>query len=166
MSTPRYSPRPLPPYRYLPGRGPHPLRDPAGHSHGIAEPELGRFEAECWDSCAPYLYGVDLFNHGYYWEAHEALEAVWVAAGRRSETGRFLQGLIQIAAARVKLAVGAPGAAKSLAALGVAKLREHSGVFLGIDVAAFADAVEPSSADPASAPQIRLDPAPLSKPSA
>ena len=157
MSAPRYSPRPLPPYRYLPGREPHPLRDPAGHSHDTSEPVLRSFDAERWDSCEPYLYGVDLFNHGYYWEAHEALEAVWVATGRRSETGRFVQGLIQIAAACVKRAVDAPGAARSLASLGVAKLREHSGVFLGIDVGCFADEVERGFAEPgAPAPKIRL----------
>ncbi len=27
--------------------------------------------------------GVDLFNHGYYWESHEEWESLWHAAGRR-----------------------------------------------------------------------------------
>jgi hypothetical protein len=42
---------------------------------------LPAFTPEDWRSCDLYLYGIDLFNHGYWWEAHEALEDVWLAAG-------------------------------------------------------------------------------------
>ena len=55
-----------------------------------------------WYDCESYLYGVDLFNHAYWWEAHEAWEGPWRAAGRQSATGFFLQGLIQISVARLK----------------------------------------------------------------
>ncbi|TGQ49534.1 DUF309 domain-containing protein, partial [Mesorhizobium sp. M1C.F.Ca.ET.210.01.1.1] len=27
-----------------------------------------------------FRWGIDLFNHGYYWEAHEAWEPLWHAA--------------------------------------------------------------------------------------
>ena len=43
----RYSERPLPPYRYRPGRSAHPTRHPEGHAYGTqesAEPELARFD--------------------------------------------------------------------------------------------------------------------------
>ena len=34
----RYAPDiPLPPYAYLPGRDPHPIRDPKGHMHGVED---------------------------------------------------------------------------------------------------------------------------------
>lgn len=56
----------------------------------------------------PYLFGLDLFNHGYYWEAHEAWEALWHAAGRRGPPGDFLKGLIKLAAAGVKVREGQP----------------------------------------------------------
>jgi predicted metal-dependent hydrolase len=48
------------------------------------------------------LYGVDLFNHGYYWEAHESWEGLWLACGRSGRTAWFLKGLIKLAAAGVK----------------------------------------------------------------
>jgi len=48
------------------------------------------------------LYGVDLFNHGYYWEAHESWEVLWLACGRSGRTAGFLKGLIKLAAAGVK----------------------------------------------------------------
>ena len=68
------------------------------------------FEAENWHSCEEYLYGVDLFNHGFWWEAHEALETVWLAAGgRHTETGTFIQGLIQITVAHLKWFSGIAG---------------------------------------------------------
>jgi hypothetical protein len=52
------------------------------------------------------LYGVDLFNQGYYWEAHEVWEELWHACGRSGQTGTFLKGLIKLAAAGVKAREG------------------------------------------------------------
>ncbi len=137
---PRYSRRPFPPYRYLPFQGdrgrPHPRNDPAGHSYHDDEDYLPQFTADDWSTCEPYLYGVDLFNHGYFWEAHEAWEAVWLAAGaRETNCGIFVQGLIQLAAAQLKRVIGSPPGAESLTAAGCEKLAMAEGIFLGIDVA-------------------------------
>jgi predicted metal-dependent hydrolase len=41
--------------------------------------------------------GVDLFNRGLYWEAHEAWEGAWMP-DRRGADGGFYKGLIQVAA--------------------------------------------------------------------
>lgn len=51
-----------------------------------------------------YLRGIDLFNHGFYWESHEAWEAVWISAGRRGSVADFLKALIKVAAAASALA--------------------------------------------------------------
>jgi predicted metal-dependent hydrolase len=51
---------------------------------------------------------MDLFNHGYYWEAHEVWEGLWHACGRRGEAADFLKGLIHLAAAGVKVREGVP----------------------------------------------------------
>ena len=62
--------------------------------------------------------GVDLFNRGEYWKAHESWEAIWLASeGSRKQ---FLQGLIQVAAVCYHLERGnLRGAARLLeAALG------------------------------------------------
>lgn len=101
---PRYAPDiPLPPYAYVPGgRFPHPVRDPAGHMHSRCVELPVSLDAGNWQSCREYLYGIDLFNHGYYWEAHEAWEGLWHACGRSGTIGNVLQGLIKLAAAGVK----------------------------------------------------------------
>jgi uncharacterized protein len=53
-----------------------------------------------------YLKGIELFNASQFWHAHEEWELVW-----KSETGesrRFIQGLIQTAAALVHWQRGNP----------------------------------------------------------
>ncbi|WP_235776829.1 DUF309 domain-containing protein [Pseudorhizobium marinum] len=93
--------RNFPAYAYLPGRQPHPVRDPAGHSYGIpAGAAVASLEAE------ELLWGHDLFNHGYYWEAHEAWEGLWQSADKGSPLRNLLKGLILIAAAGVKIREG------------------------------------------------------------
>ncbi len=107
MVLPRFLPdEPFPPYSYVTGRFPHPTRDPAGHSFGIAPRPCAAPNPERWRECRPYLFGLDLFNHGYYWEAHEVWEALWHAAGRTGPIANFLKGLIKLAAAGVKAREG------------------------------------------------------------
>lgn len=140
QSLPRYTRRPFPPYRYIPFQGkatlPHPRNDPAGHSYAADEDYLPHFVPDDWHNCEPYLYGIDLFNNGYWWEAHEAWEVVWLAAGGRSSPcGIFVQGLIQLAAAQLKRVSGSSPGAQSLTAGACEKLAVVTGIFLGIDVA-------------------------------
>lgn len=157
---PRYTNRPFPPYRYLPFRAgmPHPRRDPAGHSYGREEEYLPVFSAADWSDCQPYLFGIDLFNHGYWWEAHEALEAVWLAAGQDTPTGHFIQGLIQIAAAQLKRFMGEGRGAQLLTESGVANLTWVDGTFLGIEIALLCTEVERClREDRGEYPRIRLN---------
>ncbi len=140
-APPRYTDRPFPSYRFVPGESPHPTRDKDGHSYNKLPVPLAPFDPRDWYKCEEYLYGIDLFNHGYWWEAHEALEAVWVAAGRRTRTGLFIQGLIQIAAAHLKRLQGRHSVATRMAAEGLDKMKQIKGIFLGIDVVAFRHAV-------------------------
>lgn len=103
----RYAPeRDLPVYRYLPGIHPHPVNDPEGHSYRAPsepEPDHSPWDPADWRSLEDYLYGVDLYNHHYYWEAHEAWEGLWLAVRRGSRPHRYLQGLIKVAAALLKV---------------------------------------------------------------
>ena len=133
----RYTEIPFPSYRFVPGKAPHPTRDPDGHSYNKPPEQLESFKSEDWQSCEEYLYGIDLFNHEYWWEAHEALEAVWVAAGRRTETGLFIQGLIQIAVAYLKWFQGFYDTAKQMAAAGLEKMKPIKGTYMGIEVEVF-----------------------------
>jgi hypothetical protein len=101
MSPPRWVPQKrLPRYAYLPGINPHPVRDPAGHSYHV---EPIPVSAEAPLSSDAFLWGLDLFNHGYYWEAHEAWEGLWQVADRDGPLRMLFKGLILLAAAGVKL---------------------------------------------------------------
>lgn len=95
------------------------------------------FSPGAWRSSEPYLYGVDLYNHGYFWECHEIFEAFWHAFGRETPEGEFFHGLIQIAAANLKRLEGIEGAAQALARRGVAHLNNAPSRCMGVDVSAF-----------------------------
>jgi uncharacterized protein len=106
VDRPRYSDEPLPPYSYVPGFTPHPVSDPRGHMHGHRAATPAALDPEHWEESAAYRYGVDLFNHGFYWEAHEAWESLWHAAGRSGPVAIWLKALIKLAAAAVKVREG------------------------------------------------------------
>lgn len=131
---PRYSNQSFPAYRYIPGENPHPTRDPDGHSYGELIPEPVMFSLEQWQESEEYLYGVDCFNHGYWWEAHEAFESIWIAAGRTSQTGFFIQGLIQIAVALLKRKQSFIDVSQRMATDGLDKVHPGLRTFMGINV--------------------------------
>jgi len=104
---PRYCPkRELPPYSYVPGLFPHPTSDERGHSFGRKEPPPQPLDEARYRDNATYRFAIDLFNHGFYWEAHEEWESLWHVAGRHGATADFLKGLIKLAAAGVKAREG------------------------------------------------------------
>jgi hypothetical protein len=97
---------------------PHPHIDPAGHSYrppGEAEPPFpARMQGARWRESRAYLEGVDLYNHGFFWEAHEVWEGLWNAHGKRGVEASFLQGLIQVSAAMLKMETGEREGARRL----------------------------------------------------
>jgi hypothetical protein len=111
MPESRYAPAiPLPPYSYVSGHGlPHPVNDPAGHL-SVAREQAHELptDAALLTENPRWLYALDLFNAGFYWEAHEAWEAFWHVFGRTSPQAQFIQGLIHLAAAAVKIREGKP----------------------------------------------------------
>jgi hypothetical protein len=135
----RYSRRPLPAYRYVPGTRPHPYRDPAGHSYD-PNPRLNShapWNPEDWRILDDWLYGIDLFNRFFFWEAHEAWEGLWTAVERESAPSRLLQGLIQIAAALLKTHMGVLSGAQVLSREGLEKIGQAAAVhpdLLGLDL--------------------------------
>lgn len=123
---------PLPAYSYVPGKFPHPHRDPQGHSFGEPPEEVMQLDQRRWRECRAYLRGIDLFNQGFYWEAHEAWEAVWNAAGRQGTVADFIKGLIKLAAACVKAREGS--------AIGVARHATRGGkLFLSVQASLAAE---------------------------
>lgn len=90
----------FPPYKFIPGKAPHPEKE-GGYLKG-KNIEVEELNERNYLKNTYYLYAIDLFNHGFYWESHVYWEALWNAAGRKGETADFLKGLIKIAAALVK----------------------------------------------------------------
>lgn len=126
---PRHAPTlPLPPYSFVPGHGlPHPVNDCHGHLHAqhdqphepsISEDVLSRLPtaparrhhalAGILATTPEWLFALDLFNDGFYWEAHEAWENLWNHLGRTTAEAALVQGLIHVAAACVKIREGRP----------------------------------------------------------
>ncbi len=162
----RYAPaRAFPPYPFLPGRDPHPTNDPRGHSYGASESKPPYRTPDRWRENDEYLFGVDLYNHGFLWEAHEAWESVWHATKHDAVQAELLQGLIQCAAASLKIPMEQPAGLAKLSERGTQRLdlvaRSSRGVYMGLDVAGFARAFRafaashPTSVE--SRPRIELD---------
>ena len=97
-------PAELPSYTFVPGtESPHPIRHPDGHSHGRKARVPKPLSPESWAENRSYLLALDLFNLGYYWEAHEEWERLWRSSGPDTLVGRFLKGLIKLSAAGIKV---------------------------------------------------------------
>jgi predicted metal-dependent hydrolase len=78
-----------------------------------------------------FLAGVAHFNAREFWEAHEAWEALWLEAD--SEMHRFLQGLIQLAAAYHHIQRGTFRGAVRLIDAALQKLDVFPLRFCGVD---------------------------------
>jgi hypothetical protein len=137
----RYSGRPFPQSRYKPGESPRSVRL-LSKAWLDRLPDPVAFGPGSWMHSDHYRYAVDLFNHQYWWEAHEVLEGLWVENGRRTELAIFLQGLIQISAALLKASTGVHTGAARLSRKGLSKLSSQEGIFLGIAVEPFVRSVE------------------------
>ena len=111
----------FPPYAYLPGRSPHPVRDPTGHSYHVGPLAVA---TEASPGSDAFLWGVDLFNHGYYWEAHEAWEGLWQVTDRDNPLRMLFKSLIMLSAAGVKIRERKNAAAARHAVRAAALLRE------------------------------------------
>lgn len=102
-----------PPHAYLPGATPRhaddlfdPVRDSA--QPGMAVEELRASLA--WREGRAYL------DEGFYWEAHEVMEAVWLVLPDGPERRR-VQAVIQLANAALKARMARPGAVTRLAGI-------------------------------------------------
>jgi uncharacterized protein len=95
---------PLPRYTHVPGSGtPHPYRDPRGHSYNQRPMNPKPLTPDRWAENRSYLLGLDHFNLGFYWEAHDEWDRLWRSTGAESLVGRFLKGLVKMAAAGIKV---------------------------------------------------------------
>ena len=84
--------------------------------------------------------GIDLFNRGLYWEAHEAWESDWIVDRRGPDAG-FYKGLIQVAAGCLHYRRHNRRGAVSKWGGGLAYLRPYLPAHQGLRLQALVDAV-------------------------
>ena len=135
-SVGRYVSTPFPSYSFIPGQNPHPRNDPKGHSHGEPEPTATYKNPAQWKTNEPWLFGVDLYNFGYWWESHEQWEALWKLSQNNEQEKLFYRAVIQLAAANIKRFCDRIEGAQSLARQSVEKLNALEGThFMGVAIA-------------------------------
>ncbi len=107
----------------------------AGHAAPGQAP-AAPFDPARWEECQAYLYGIDLHNHGYWWEAHEEWETLWKKSPPGTAHAGFLQALIQSCAIWLKLEAGEQAGTKRLLARAGALVAamEADHVLLGLPV--------------------------------
>ena len=128
----------LPTEAHVPGLTPRPRASPAFDAAAAAPAVTNPAR---WRENAAHLYGLRLYDAGFFWEAHEVLEPVWAGAAPNSRARALVQGLIQLANACLKLRMERPRAAERLAHIAADHLAgAGSGEVMGIDAAALAAA--------------------------
>lgn len=116
---------PLPTYRHIPGRN--------------DRPDMAFFDGIKAESDTAWLYGIRLFNAGFFWEAHEVLEPVWLGAMPNSRERHLVQAIIHLANGLLKETMERPNARRRLAGLARGRLFEAfpdgRGKLMGVDAA-------------------------------
>ena len=103
-----------PDHAYIPGQN---HRHPEGLFDAIKEgihPNLTPLELINSKAMA---HGLFYLEKGFYWEAHEVLEPIWMALESYPMERHLVQALIQIANGLLKLEMGQPKAATRLSAI-------------------------------------------------
>lgn len=133
----------FPPYRHVPGLTPHPIKDPKGHSYGKDHENFILCPPQQWREDEAYLFGIDLYHFSYFWESHEAWEAIWQQSEKSGVQGQFIQALIQNSAAQMKVHAAEPVGTRRLCRAVVKRLDfveenakiDANGRYMGIDLA-------------------------------
>jgi len=89
----------LPARPHVPGSGSQPDMEPLEQIKRIGSTQVN---PDNWRQTVDYRYGWSLFEAGFFWEAHEIWETVWLACAPNSRERLFIQALIQLANARLK----------------------------------------------------------------
>ena len=109
-----------PTHAYVPGRTP---RHPEGTFDALRDTARAGQMPDVLAQSAAFRAGLHYLDTGFYWEAHEVLEPVWMALPQGSAERFFVQALIQLANGRLKLVMERPKAALRLALIA----RDHLG---------------------------------------
>ncbi|WP_420569281.1 DUF309 domain-containing protein [Thalassovita sp.] len=96
-----------PDYAYVPGRTPR-------HPDGLFDKLRGSVNMDSrpdqLQQTPAWIAGLSYLEEGFFWEAHEVLEPVWMALPLASDEREMAQALIQLANACLKREMGRPRA--------------------------------------------------------
>lgn len=104
----------LPDHAYVPGVSP---RHDEGTFAALRHTAHRNMSVQQLASSEAFRAGLHFFHMGYYWEAHEVLEPVWLATPAASAERHVVQALIQLANAALKKQMGRPRAVLRLCAM-------------------------------------------------
>lgn len=125
---------PLPQSRHLPGVNARPDEAFFASIKTAATPITT--DATSGDNVA-WHYGLRLLDAGFYWEAHEVLEQVWLNAAPNSRERSLVRGVIHLANGLLKQAMGRTRARQRLAVMCRQTLEDafagRKGRLMGID---------------------------------
>ncbi len=123
---------------YVPGRTP---RHPEGTFDAVRDTARAGMTPQQLSECTAFRLGLRYLETGYYWEAHELFEPVWMVLPKASPERQFVQCLIQIANGYLKLKMDRPKAAarlveitRGLAPGGTWGTEDHLGAIMGVEM--------------------------------
>lgn len=99
-----------PPHAYVPGKTPRHPEELFDDIKATAD----RIELSDIVTCQAWKSGLDFLADGYFWEAHEVLEAVWLACPPNAPEKLMVQAVIQTANAKLKKVMGREKACQRL----------------------------------------------------
>ena len=111
----------LPGHAHVPGRNARHREDFFDRVKSSAQPGM---TVDALSRSEALRAGFACYDQGYFWEAHEVWEAVWMATAPNSHARHFVQALIQLANGRLKLKMDRPRAAARLYDMASAHLDE------------------------------------------
>lgn len=100
-----------PSHAYVPGRN---ARHPEGAFDPIRDTAHPGMTPDALAESDAFRHGLFYIDAGFYWEAHEVLEPVWMALPEGGTERRFVQALIQTANGYLKIRMDRPRAALRL----------------------------------------------------
>lgn len=128
-----------PTHAYVPGQNERHLEDAfdsvtVGVSTALSVQEL--------TECSAFQHGLVYLEAGYYWEAHEVFEPVWMSLPDQSRERQFVQALIQVANAHLKHRMQRPKAASRLCDISKKLLGGNSDTeIMGVSSATISDMI-------------------------
>ena len=127
-----------PTHAYVPGKNERHAEDVFAEICQTVQPGM---TADALASSRAFQHGLQYLKQGYFWEAHEVFEPVWMAldAGRERH---FVQGLIQLANAELKARMDRPKAARRLCAIARGLVDAREDRIMGVSCRSVVDQID------------------------